>query len=201
MASQRKAMLLEDQSNKYVYDTKKHIVHDRTCKEIEKISDDQFAVLKDLPSIRAKVCVEPCCYRRVMIRKGIPDYAPPVPMEYLINLMHDMHVTNRQLSVLTWEMGSDILYISPTKCILYVNKDAWKLELQPDGLIKLGHNSYRVNKIDMSRQMNRGYGGFHEQQHRGKTTLTFSQVFRIITTYSWDEHKEYLRQKDMKPSN
>lgn len=186
---------LRSSYNKYVYDRRDLTVHERTCPKFDTIPDERFVVMTDLPEKNTGFTMAPCCFRRAMIRKGIPDYCPTMDMDVLLDFFDRLGATNKQLETLFWDMGATFRYLNAKTCIIFVKKDTWKIEIAPDGDLKLLHNNYRVNKINYSRTFNRGYDAFHEQ-NLGWRDANFKSIFRIITEYSWADHIEYLREKD-----
>lgn len=193
--TQLKTELLAIRANKFVCDRRTRTIHDCSCKTIDEIPDDAFAVMRALPAEEYGFKIAPCCYRRVMIRTGIADYSPLASMDDMLELFDHFGATDEQLKVLFCDLKSIFLYQSKTKCILHVKDDSWQIEKPPNGGLQLLHNNYRVNKIGYNRQFNRGYGAFHEQHFRRGKTPQFDDIFREITEYSWEKHIKYLKAK------
>lgn len=194
--SAHKVNLLSSTYNRFVLDKCQGRIHDRSCPKIDLIPDTDFSVLASFSEHNNELSVAPCCFRRVMIRMGIPDYAPTRNMEEMVALFDRLGATDEQLRVLFKELKSVFLYQTPKQCILRVKDDSWKIIIDDNGQLQLLHNSYRVNRLNYSRQFNRGYNGFHEQNLRYGRRADFNNVFRVITEYSWADHIDYLKEKD-----
>ena len=180
---------------KYLFDQSKGLLHDCTCKNIVSIRQN-LTPLADIPA-QGTFKLAPCCFRRLMIRKGVPSYMPCMDMDAMIAFFDCLGATDEQMKVLFRDLNSTFLYQSPTQCILYVKDDTWKIEILPHKELKLYHNNYRVNKYAYNRQFNRGFDAFHEQ-NLGRRRATFDDVFWKITQYSWEDHVDYLKEKGNK---
>lgn len=173
-----------------LYSRKSRILHDITCRHAYGIPYTEFDVLPKLTQKNIsgmKLCKE--CRRRMLVRSGMTGSERQLK-EYL-DFFEKVGATDRDLQRIVIDRKGCFTLLSDHLLELKVNEDTWQIGINGCGLF-LCHNNYHINKEGIRVFENT----FHLQNDFG--IQTFWNYTRIITTYSFTQHKAIEKKRERK---
>lgn len=181
IARRRRSSKMDNHSMGYAYSTSKMIIHDRDCKLVKSIPDDEFEMLKEFdPDM--KTCKR--CYRNALIRSGIGDDRKRLRAYGLF--FKDIGASNCDLYRLIIEHQATLEWQDRNTMKIHVNEDSWKVIHNEQGN-SLYHNNY-IYLDDYTRIFKEEY---HEQMMYGPQT--FHNMVNIMVQYSWEDHVDKIK--------
>ncbi len=160
----------------YVYAASGGLIHDKLCKEIANISDEDFRASAEFPE-GGIWC--PKCRRTNIIRKGCSPHAKQIPI-----CNHIFMKNNVSLSLVERMIQEGCkFYASNPNCLEISGiEDNWEIHFFEDK-VTLWHNNY-VKTSDTERYIT---DGFHNQRFKSKNV---NQMLYYIFNYTWEKHLE-----------
>lgn len=178
--------MLRNPDNKFVFSTGHKLLHDRDCKHVSDINDENFQMLTKFPG-DMKCC--PDCYRRALVRAGLEPGAA-CQMNTYENTLLRLGIQNKDLRRLTVENGAKLCGVGVNTLRFQVHEDTW--EICKDGETwLLYHNNYEI-----AEDYKRYFGdGFHLQRNSVGDS-SFYYFSNIMCSYSWAEHVQLLKEQE-----
>ena len=175
--------LMSDIYNLYAYSHTELLYHDRDCKLVSEIPDDEFQMSAECKPL--SLC--PICEKRAIIRGGIIDDYKHID-DYMVFFKG---ATVSILHFLVLQNGGKFRFIDEKKnCIkIKVREDEWLLE-KIDNTYHLYHNNY----IKLENNERHFTDGFHKQQCRLSSDAFYT--LSTICTYSYDKHIEEIAEQE-----
>lgn len=174
--------IMSDERVRYLYEKGGNVLHDKTCSETRKISDqDLFSSERYLNHMRP--C--PLCQTKAYLRLGARDFSRFADYEAIFEQMQISPQLQRRMYV---HEGMRTEYLGPGRIKLWGSEDTWILEsLSGTGSLRLLHNNYRALE-DGTRQFTPGY---HEQMICASAKYAVS----VIAKYTYAKHKAAMEQR------
>ena len=186
--------LLADNSNRFFYDEEKNVLHDRLCRQVEKIKESKVKPLSELNSNymkTKKLCI--FCRRRLAIRNGMQGYMKydEKQLKLFMVFLGQVGAKDDDLINLFVRNEGRLAQISADMIGIKVREDWWRIS-KHGGRLELFHNNYTTDKA-----CNRIFDGkYHRQYDFGLPT--FQNFTRIICGYTFAYHKKQLEEYNRK---
>lgn len=165
----------DDSKVKFIVSRKDDVLHDRTCKNVSKISMLDSEYLSQLPE-NAKLC--PCCNFTAIVRNSI---RLGERVDVYINFLGKVGATLEDVELLLLKHGAYLKWKDFTTLQLKVHDDYWLVKYCGDS-IELFHNNYIVDENG-----SRIFGkGFHSQAIPGERN--FQNACKVMVEYTWEKH-------------
>lgn len=175
----KRASAMDNHQMRFVYAKSNQVIHDKSCKEVSKISNDDFEAIEALPA-EAALCKR--CRRRIYIRNAIKYDTKHV--DWYFHFFDKAQVSNDVLERFLYKGGAKLHM--DTLDVLYVEykEDRWRLE-PTDRKRKyiLYHNNYTILN-DNERYI---ADSFHKQSQNIDKVADW---FWYIEGYDWRIHLE-----------
>ena len=171
MSNANKLDLLLSPENRFVYDNKRKMIHDRDCALIKEIRNNQLDVFRELnPLFVQKKLLCPICKRKLAVRYGMKDDARKNSrhFDFFLEFFNKTGASNDDLEWLFLREGASVEYVSRSCVQIHVREDTWRVYCTGSEL-KLLHNNYAVNE-EGERSFTEG---FHLQDTHGKNTFHY----------------------------
>lgn len=172
----KKAAALEDNRILYVYSTKNNYVHDKTCKEVEKIHYQQFRAVSEFPKDR-RLCSY--CKKQLHVRTMIAEDNKHFPWCY--RMMEEGKVYFSVIEELATTYKVKLRMSSPDIMVVKCGEDTWQIEKVGQEQYKLYHNNY----VMVSKTERYITDGYHEQKNH---PTTLYGILRFVAKYEWTKH-------------
>lgn len=180
--------LLSDEKIKYVADTEQNMIHDKSCKCVRDILDENVEGLETYST-----CYKKCkkCAEKAYIRAGSKDFEE---YETYMLLFKTLGVKSESLRKLYIECkyqtristmnkrGSSKTY-KDNALTVWAGEDTWRIGVVNRGNIRLEHNNYKVLK-NCEREFT---AGFHVQCDYSYDT-GFERALDYIRGYKYESH-------------
>lgn len=174
----RRANALEDSRIRFVYAKNDNFVHDKSCKQVEKIKYWNFGAAEKLPEGR-ELC--PCCKRQIYIRNAIKTNTKR--FLWYIHFFKKGRVSTKAIEKYLGSGNAELHMYSVNELQIKYGEDTWIIQMDKEGSCTLRHNNY-VMVNERERYIT---SGFHAQNHC-PTYLT--GVLAYIAGYDWKKHLE-----------
>ena len=177
-AQSKKQSLLDDKRNRFFYDARENIYHDKECEYIKEIAPEYFMAAKAVPEE-----FNPCrkCRRRMCLRKACEPNVKEIP---LVNqLLTKAEIKDVYLEKLVFQYGLKF-HVNTTGELTVIGKeDTWIIKGFDKDCLSLWHNNY-VKTSSTERYIT---DGFHNQGMDGKSLYW---MLECINSYTYDKHLE-----------
>lgn len=179
-AEKRKSRMNTSQL-RYAYDTRKKVLHDRSCRWVSKIPDEFFEMCRDFDH-GMNLCRK--CHIRMLIRACIDDQED---VELAEQILRRLYAKREDMVSLLNRKNVEIRCVSNRSLEVKLNDDTWRIVApRKEGEeLTLLHNNYRIE--DGKRIIERG---FHRQCINGRKS--FKAASRIIVDYKAQFHIEEI---------
>ncbi len=192
MTEKSKIQLIRNAENRFFYDRRRNVIHDRQCSMLKNLDADDLDALSDLtPSYIGRKVLCPKCKRMAAIRNGMRGNlrTRSEQLWFFTDFFTRAGAQNCDL-VRIFIFGGGSLWAVSQDCIeIHVNEDLWRVSVE-GGVLTLLHNNYDVNE-DYTRTF---CGGFHLQCDGNLPT--FHNFTKIMCEYSFDYHKRVMKEYD-----
>ena len=186
MSNANKLDLLLNPENRFVYDNKRKMIHDRDCTLVKEIRNNQLDVFRELsPLIVQEKRLCPICKRKLAVRYGMKDDARKNSryFDFYMEFFNKIDASNDDLVWLFIREGGSVEYVSRSCVQIHVREDTWRINYTGSEL-NLLHNNYTVNEEGERRFTE----GFHVQDTRGKNAFHY-YVFAMCK-YRYEFHRQ-----------
>ena len=147
------------------------------------ISDENFHMSPDIID-GMTMCSD--CYQRMWIRSAVSGSGKQ--LNAYDGIFRRMGATNPDIKKLFRRNHAQLISVRKDEVALRVKDDEWIILFQ-NGIFRLLHNNYRINK-DYSRDFT---GGFHP--HKLPLHSNLRSVIDQICAYSWQEHIDRMKRQ------
>lgn len=185
IAHRKRSSKMDNRMMRYAYSISDMVLHDRDCKSVKDISDDDFEMLSDFDSTM-RTCKY--CYRNALIRQGIKDDGKR--LRAYVWFFKNIGASDKDLYKLLIEHQATLTWQDMNTIKIHVNEDSWEIVHNENGNL-LYHNNYIYLK-DYSRYFTEGY---HEQVVYGRKN--FHNIIQVMLNYSWADHIEKMRAENI----
>lgn len=170
--------ILSNEQIKYIYSEREALFHDKSCREARLIPDDELRYSQEYRKDK-KQCPECAC--KAYVRCGAKDLEN---YETYRKLFEKMQIQEKLIRHIYVDCGMKTK-ASVNVLTVWDREDTWKIvSLDTGGRVQLLHNNYHLSP-DGERSFDSGY---HVQNSVSQSTNA-AYAFKIIETYSFDEHK------------
>lgn len=182
-AARKRASLMSNPRMRYAYSQLDDTIHDRECKVVKTIADEDFRMTHDFDPERT-TCRH--CQRKAIIRSAISDDGKYI--NAYVGIFTRMSASTADLKELIIDNNAQLSGIDKDRVTIKVHDDRWMI-LFDNKTPLLFHNNYSVNE-DYQRIFTEGY---HRQTDGGHHT--FRHYTNIMIGYSWADHVVHLKAK------
>ena len=172
----RRDKLLSDNRIKFVYAKSNNLLHDKSCKQVERIEYWNFEATDEFLSER-EMC--PCCRKRIYVRKAIKGVTKH--FEWYMRFFENGNVNSKYLEQFLKGDNVSLHMDSINELVIKCNEDTWRIIRDEQGLYRLLHNNY-VFLEDGTRYIT---DEFHLQID-SRTSLNW--ILHHIENYDWRIH-------------
>jgi len=188
MTEQNKIRLIQNADNRFFYDRRRNMIHDRQCTLLDTLNTDDLVAVDTLAPgfvTRKKLC--PTCKRKAAIRNGMHGRlrTSSDQMQFFTDFFGAVGASTCDLARMFIYDGGSVKQISNDCIEIHDKQDTWRV-IASENELSLLHNNYEVND-DYSRTFG---GGFHVQGNLKHSS--FHSIVETICTYSFDYHKRIL---------
>ena len=172
----KRAEAMDDCRIRFVYAKSNQLIHDKLCKDVEKIPYWDFGASEVLSEDR-ELC--PHCIRKIYIRNAIKGDAKNAT--WYFRFMDKGRVGTKVLERFLYEKNTKIHMDNLEELSVVHKEDTWIIRMNEQGMCRLYHNNYSILN-ESERYIT---DGFHEQKNH---PLFLAWIFDYIEGYDWRKH-------------
>lgn len=172
----KRAEAMDDCRIRFVYAKSNQLVHDKACKDVEKIPYWDFGASKELPDNRV-LC--PHCIRKIYIRNAIKGHAKNAT--WYFRFMDKGRVGTKVLERFLYDKNTKIHMDNLEELRVMHKEDTWIIRMNEQGMCRLYHNNYTI--LDENERYITD--GFHEQKNH---PMFLAWIIDYIEGYDWRKH-------------
>lgn len=180
----KRASAMDNHKMRFVYAKSNPVIHDKNCKEVRKIQNDDFEVVEELP-VEATLCKH--CRRKIYIRNAIKYDTKH--FDWYFHFFDKAQISNDVLERFLYKGGAKLHMDTPDVLYVEYKEDRWRLE-PTDRKRKylLYHNNYTILN-DNERYIE---DSFHKQSQNIDKVADW---FWYIEGYDWRIHLQSNRKE------
>lgn len=173
----KRASAMDNHKMRFVYAKSNPVIHDKNCKEVREIPNDDFEAIEELP-VEATLCK--CCRRKIYIRNAIKYDTKH--FDWYFHFFDKAQISNDVLERFLYEGGAKLHMDTPDVLYVEYKEDRWRLEpTDRNRKYLLYHNNYTILN-DNERYIT---DSFHKQSQNIDKVADW---FWYIEGYDWRIH-------------